>query len=317
VQTSKHGTFLSIYNLKLDPEVTPCDTLFARVYREMKRGQLSVIPLIKIKTMAQTAPIMQTTKKQRISETMSITLQEKEELTDVPIENIAGFLRAHKVLMYSSALIGTQEKDSKRKPGTSICEADLPACLNYHEFCHTQCLLQRGSAHALTQWMVDRDHQTRVQARVLHSEGWPFGEALREAREKHLAVLWTVGPSQDRPPLQIAAQAEGMTEHPPGKRSRPPVFDPGSLTRAQCCDQWNSSNRCECKQKDCPYQKLHRCTMPTPGGGICGVWNHSKTNHTEPGKRSPAPDEKVTEGGDGPPGTSASSSSHAAPPVGK
>ncbi len=48
VQTSKHGTFLSIYNLKLDPEVTPCDTLFARVYRAMKRGQLSVIPLIKI-----------------------------------------------------------------------------------------------------------------------------------------------------------------------------------------------------------------------------------------------------------------------------
>ena len=48
VQASQQGTFIGIYNLKLDPEVTPCDTLFARVYREMKRGQPSVIPLIKI-----------------------------------------------------------------------------------------------------------------------------------------------------------------------------------------------------------------------------------------------------------------------------
>jgi hypothetical protein len=76
VQTSQQRTFLSVYNLKLDPEVTPCDTLFARVFREMKRGQLSAIPLIKIKTLAQTAPIMQTVKKQRISETLSIHYQE-------------------------------------------------------------------------------------------------------------------------------------------------------------------------------------------------------------------------------------------------
>ena len=251
----------------------------------MKRGQLSVIPLIKIKTLAQIAPIMQTMKKQRISETLSITFQEGEELTDEPIENIAGFLRAHKVLMYSYALIGTQEKDSKREPGTRVREADLSACLNYHEFCHTQCLLQRGSAHALTQWMVDRDHQTRVQARVLHAEGWPFGEALREVREKHLAVLWTVGPSQDRPQPQIAGKADGMAEHPPGKRSKTTAIDPGTITRAQCCETWNSQRGCERKQRDCPFHKLHRCSAPTQGGGVCGAWNHNKTTHSESGKR--------------------------------
>jgi hypothetical protein len=182
--------------------------------------------------------------------------------------------------MYTYAMVGTQEKDSKREPGNKARDADLSDCMNYHEFCHSQCLVHPTPPQALTKWMVDRDHQTRVQARQLHSDGWPFGEALRESREKALAVLWTIGPTLGKPQLAGGSdRAPGPAEHPPSKRARHPEIDLNSLTRGQCCGQWNSTKGCARKQRDCPQGKLHKCSAKTKKGDICGAWNHTSITH--------------------------------------
>ena len=56
-------------------------------------------------------------------------------------------------------------------------------------------LTHPGPEGATVAYLLDRDRRTRIQARRLYlsADQWPWGEALRNAREKHCAVLWTVG----------------------------------------------------------------------------------------------------------------------------
>eukprot|EP00973_Karenia_brevis_P025742 3551468-Karenia_brevis.AAC.1 len=50
-----------------------------------------------------------------------------------------------------------------------------------------------GPPKSTMHWISERDRQTRVKVRALHTEGWPFGEALTQTTQTHMAVLWTVG----------------------------------------------------------------------------------------------------------------------------
>eukprot|EP00971_Amphidinium_carterae_P093790 1855893-Amphidinium_carterae.1 len=46
-QQAQESLFASIHNLKLEPSVCPSDALFARCFREFKKGGVSVFPLNK------------------------------------------------------------------------------------------------------------------------------------------------------------------------------------------------------------------------------------------------------------------------------
>eukprot|EP00973_Karenia_brevis_P002036 277256-Karenia_brevis.AAC.1 len=62
-----------------------------------------------------------------------------------------------------------------------------------------QSLAHPGPQADCIKWITERDRQTRVKARALYLEGWPWGEALLQVCEQNMAVLWTVGnlrPSQ-------------------------------------------------------------------------------------------------------------------------
>eukprot|EP00971_Amphidinium_carterae_P333016 6467480-Amphidinium_carterae.1 len=91
-----------------------------------------------------------------------------------------------------------------------------------------------GPAHATIQWLLDRDMQTRAKARCLHQEKYPWAEALRVARETHLAVLWTstgvgvshsapqqVTPSDVHVQKSITAKQPQSGGAPPGQNSLP------------------------------------------------------------------------------------------------
>eukprot|EP00973_Karenia_brevis_P084650 11746667-Karenia_brevis.AAC.1 len=45
--------FSKIYSIKFSDEATPCETLFARVFRELRRRNVTVVPLNKVRSAAQ------------------------------------------------------------------------------------------------------------------------------------------------------------------------------------------------------------------------------------------------------------------------
>ena len=278
VQLKQEQAFKGLHRLRLEPDATPCDTLFARLFREFKRQTLSVIPLHKVKTVAQTSPIMDTVKRRRLSPDITITLNEADD-TETEITDVLQLLRALRVLMTAYAMVGTTERDSKLRPGERVRDADLSECMAYTEFCTTAALAQPQLGLPMTRWLMDRDHQTRVKVRALYADGWPFGEALREAREKHVAVLWTVttghmgnpvpvltSNSQKKPGQDKASKTSWQSD---GHKS-------GSSSSTDFCPDFNSNKGCERKQRECPHHKMHKCSYWTKGQGVCGAWNHSK-----------------------------------------
>ena len=102
VQHKQEQAFKGLHRLRLEPDATPCDTLFARLFREFKRQTLSVIPLHKVKTVARTSPIMDTVKERRLSADIIITLNEADD-TETEITDFLQLLRALRVLMAADA----------------------------------------------------------------------------------------------------------------------------------------------------------------------------------------------------------------------
>ena len=154
-----------------------------------------------------------------------------------------------------------------------------------------------------------RERQTRQLAVKLWSEeDWPWGEAMTRVWTQDLAVMWTVTMQSNAFGLQVSIP--GLTDHgddihePSRKRNRQanswsnsgasssadiprgggnPRRDqmqnqngdlPSSqLQRWMRCSAWNSNKGCSHKGKDCPHQKLHRCSFNGPDG-ICGAKGH-------------------------------------------
>ena len=105
------------------------------------------------------------------------------------------------------------------KPGSKVHEADLSECLAYLEFCTTHAREHPGTQREVIEWLLDRNRKTLIKARTLYLDKWPWGEALREVREKQLLVLWQCTASgSDTPPDRHAGSrwqgSEKASDHP-------------------------------------------------------------------------------------------------------
>ena len=134
-----------------------------------------------------------------------------------------------------------------------------------------------GPSEAALRWVVHRDRQTRQAAISLYAEGWPMSEALRVAVEQKTTVLWQIGP------IGALADYSSDSAAPPSKRPEvvPETLDAAAkapLTEDACCAAWNAGQFVK-KQKDCPHQKLRRCSFPRSNSSVCGAWQHTKAKH--------------------------------------
>ena len=117
------------------------------------------------------------------------------------------------------------------------------------------------------------------QVRALYADGWPFGEALREAREKHVAVVWTVttGHMGNAVPVLPGGSQKKTGQDKPSRTSwQPDNHKSGSTPSTDLCPDFNSNKGCERKQRECPHHQQHKRSYWIKGQGICGAWNHSK-----------------------------------------
>ena len=127
--------------MRLDPELLPADALFARLYREFRKRSLSVVPLEKVKTQAQIAPLLNVSRKRKLGEDLTITISGAEAVPDTDVRSPIQVLRALRALMLACTITGTAEVESKAVPGTGTptcprCSATWSGATR--SFCHTR-----------------------------------------------------------------------------------------------------------------------------------------------------------------------------------
>ena len=132
------------------------------------------------------------------------------------------------ILLHGLVLTGTQRKPSKKRAGTMANDCDLSIAMAYWWYVYERAMQHPGLVQTLVAWLLDRDRRARSEARNLFNEGWPYGEALSEARERKLAVLWEFTNSkhalQEVPSLSESLQRQanyGQEPWMPEKRLRP------------------------------------------------------------------------------------------------
>ena len=253
VRKKQDEVFQQKYQLKLPLELTPAPPLFNRHFREFRKQAKTLDELAKVKSALDTS--------------LSSSQSSKATFPDA-----LAFLRAHQVLLNSWAMTATSDRQSKlHVQSTMVTDFSLSDALAYHVFVTDRLRAHPGPAEAAIQWTLDRDRQTRQAALSLYAEGWPTCEALRVAREQKTAVLWQIGP------VGALADAQARPAKRPKTGPAGPQIDPSThiaFDEADLCKKWNDG-KCTKRQKDCPDQKLHRCSFRMASGCLCGAWQHS------------------------------------------
>ncbi|CAE7178936.1 unnamed protein product [Symbiodinium microadriaticum] len=216
----------------------------------------------------------------------------KDEMPDISFRDTLSLLKAHEILCFAWAVTGTAMQTSKLGSNSQVPECSLTEAISYHSFCKEQIRLHPGPPAAAIRWFLERDRATRLAAVQLYQSGFPWGEALQQARETKTAVLWQCATSSTGGVLPLAVDPDPDRKRPPPKKEdpgkRPRVDKSGKQTDlstgklislADICGDWNSARRCTAKQRDCPKQKLHRCHAKVADNAFCGAWQHKACRH--------------------------------------
>ena len=291
LQRNREATFTKLHNLRFEPHVCPSDALFGRLYREFKRRCLTVLELGKVRSAAQHQAVMGSSKTRRIMEGVSLTLDGEQDTADLSFATPLQVIWALQILTHGWIMTGTSQRDSVAKPGTTVVDASATECFAYLHFVIEQIMRHPGPPAQTTAWALERDRQTRAKARALFLDNWPWGEALRESRERHLAVLWTCGHSSLRAEPIPVLQQHAPVLLSPAKTAQSAA--PPPTAASECCPKFNSAAGCTSRQKFCPLKLVHKCSAMLPGGRLCGAWQHGKhrcsatgTAHLQPRKDS-------------------------------
>ena len=283
VQQKQEAIATKYYHLKFESSVSPGAALFGRCFREFSRRQLSAYPLVKVKSAAQTSNVIARVKRRRIAEGVELTSNECEVPPDNVFVEVIQVLHALQILVNCWGMTGTAMLDSKANPGSKVPDGDLTEGLAYHAFVMEKALEHPGPVEQTVDWLLTRDHQTRTKACSLSQDKWPFGEALRVARETHLAVLWTCGNVgvSNQEPQSSAVISSDIPNQPPSRNasSGPNTFKPPQQTPFrfdQLCKEFNSPAGCSVKQRDCPNKKKHACSQYV-GKELCLAWQHGRS----------------------------------------
>ena len=297
IRIEAEAAFKKKHHLTFDDSAKPAPALFARLFREFRRGCLSVHDLRKVRSVSDCPVDMHAERKRRsLGGGVELSLVQEQELEHVtPFSSIHEFLWKLQVLSHGWAVAGLSLKPSKLSTG-NVSDADFQQCMAYVHFVQVAVMKHNGPQAQVLSWVADRDRQTRAAARQLAQEGYPFGEALQVAREQKVAILWTCSQINASAAASVVptmplhdetATAKGKSKGKgavtdAGVGSAKQKGDP-SIKLAECCPAFNQGG-CERKQKKCPNRLKHICTAKL-ALGFCGSWQHNKTTCPNLGHR--------------------------------
>ena len=256
--------FVTKYALTLDPAMEPSDQLRARVYREFRKGTISVIPITKVKSiLTSSGPKSQ----EAVSLPGGLQLQFDREMT-VEVNSVISYYCGLRTLMHAWAWAGNYQ--SRDIDGRDSCMVTLSQALGYADEALRACA-EFGSGSML--WLQRNDHITRGKVASLVRRN--VGTALQESlRQHHLewrspAQPGAVAVSASSPDRKRKGEPMEMTA-PEKKESRRAVKTDKHQTVSmlkggqRLCKPWNDSRGCpgNCGQK-------HACDVKMPSGKAC------------------------------------------------
>ena len=265
--------FKAKYGIELDPHLDPCDALRARVYREFRKGSITVLDVKKVRNiMASSVPKSQ----ESVSLPGGLKLEFDRDLP-MDISSAIHYYFGLRTLMYAWSWAGSYvTKDIDNKERTM---APLAVTQGYADE-SLRCCVEFGQSSLL--WYQRNDVLTRGKIASLVRRGHTIGSAIPEAwRQTHLewrspAMPPTLQPLKSTRP----APKEDATEVvPPVKRARQlktDAFSTISMLKGgkKICKPYNDGRTCK---GGCGL--AHVCDVKLSTGKPCASSTHNRLNH--------------------------------------
>eukprot|EP00435_Cladocopium_sp_Y103_P012119 s317_g3.t1 len=234
--------FQKRYGLVLESYVDPSDALRSRIYREFRRGTMSLLEAKRVKSMINIS-IPKTQDNIKLSDSVRIQFQEDETVT---ISSAIEYYLQLRTLVNAWAWAGQFE--SKDHDGQRKIFIGLGDCLNYADFA-LRATVEHGQGSL--QWMSRNDALTRSKMASLIRRGYVGSSALREALlQTHLE--WRSPAYQ-----QTGSAVKSGRSAPPPEPDQPPAPKRPRQVKADAvqtvsmvkggkrlCKAWNDNRGC-------------------------------------------------------------------------
>ena len=270
------------YNLQFDASIEPSESLRGRVYREFKRGTMTVIEAKKIKSVLHMAA-------PRLNETVDLAggLQLNfQSDTAVSVKSVTSYYYALRTLSHAWAWAGNY--GVKGADGESTLMMDLTTALAY---CDKAMQDTFAFGQGSLAWLERNDLLTRGKMATFIRRGHTAAAALNEAvRETHLewrspaAMAFVPDHPAARPkrPLEESATPD-TTAAPARKRAiKADNFKTVSQIKGgmRLCKPFNDGRGCTVR--DCGA--LHACDVRLQSGQACLNKKHNRLSHPPEGR---------------------------------
>ena len=259
------------YNFQVEPWLDPSETLKARVYREFKKGQMTVLEMKKVRSViAMATPRLQ----ESVSLSDGVHLEFAKEST-TSLRTAGDYYFQMRILCHAWAWGGNFKVQWEGKQETYI---DLGTAMGYADHAFHACL-EYGSGSML--WLQRNDVMTRGRMATEIRRGMPAGRALTQAlRECYLEWRAPVptAPAVPHPPSPPKRKAaESHQDEPARRRVKSDAFTTISMVRGgqRICKAYNDERGC--KDKAC--SALHACDVRLSSGKGCLSKSHARLEH--------------------------------------
>lgn len=170
--------FQARYNVTFDPALDPADALRARVYREFRKGLVSVIPIRSVKSILSSS-VPKTQETVQLATGLRVEF-EKESFADV--SSAVQYYFGLRTLMNAWAWAGCYT--TKDHDGTTKMMMTLSNATNYADEALRSCMEFAGGS---VSWLAKNDTLTRGKLASLVRRGYCVQSALEESlRQTHL-----------------------------------------------------------------------------------------------------------------------------------
>lgn len=261
------------YNIQFDPTLEPSEALRSRVYREFKKGQMTVVEAKKVKSMVAIATPKQ---QEKVSISSDVQLEFQSE-PGVSIRTALEYYFQLRTLVAAWAWAGNYQVTWE---GTQVFMIGLSEALAYADTALKDCYEFGGGSLA---WLQRNDLLTRGKMATLVRRGFPAGVALEKAlRETHLEWRSPVPAISGSSPAKRQADPPSDEMQPPKRKAKTPGGKGGSgiqtvsMTKGsrKLCKAWNDGRGC--RNSNCP--DMHACDVRMPSGRAC-LERHTRLQH--------------------------------------
>ena len=167
----------SRYDIRLEAHVKPAHSLVNRMYKEMRKWQMSALNVSKWKSI-----LLENTPDAVVETRVGARSKLVEGvITEFRPRNLIDYYWGLRALANAWGLAGNYEVDSKAKPGTKVLMMPLGEAMDYADRGLRLASRSAGSPNEQLAWWARKDLLTRTLMANLVNEKHPAGEALQKA----------------------------------------------------------------------------------------------------------------------------------------